>query len=375
MVFKTRRELNGEIDPAINSKGRPPVDSTKKLTRREIKEKEFLSLARKIRPHVAASIAAAVEIMKKDDATDTNKLKAAAFLLTEYQKLIKETYSMEDADEDTDLTELLGVKKWEKPEVSTSLGDSLSDFPRTLTPKTDEPRVQNEPKEFQELKGKSYVGSAKLDGTSTTVIFDPSTKELIFASRNLSLAPGSALERFLEETGTLDLIKNFDEGVLVLQSEFYGEGIQSNRVGIRGKRMATFNIVVDGIRQSLLNSIRIAGKLNLELPDILRLGVTQDEDRELRDLLKTVNKGRSDKKPGKVSRLEGGPLPIKVAANSGVAFDFTVDELVSDVFGEKYPTTGRPLEGIVYRPIAEVDNFNPVSFKVINNKFLIKYDE
>ena len=99
MVFKTRRELNGEIDPAINSKGRPPVDSTKKLTRREIKEKEFLSLARKIRPHVAASIAAAVEIMKKDEATDTNKLKAAAFLLTEYQKLIKETYSMDDADE------------------------------------------------------------------------------------------------------------------------------------------------------------------------------------------------------------------------------------------------------------------------------------
>lgn len=282
---------------------------------------------------------------------------------------------MENADEDTDLTELLGVKKWEKPEVSTSLGDSLCDFPSTLTPKTDEPRVQNEPKEVQELKGKSYVGSAKLDGTSTTVIFDPSTKELVFASRNLSLAPGNTLERFLEETGTLDLIKNFDEGVLVLQSELYGEGIQSNRVGIRGKRMATFNIVVDGVRQSLLNSIRIAGKLNLELPDILRLGVTQDEDRELRDLLKTVNKGRSDKNPGKVSRLEGGPLPIKVAANSGVAFDFTVDELVSDVFGEKYPTTGRPLEGIVYRPIAEVDNFNPVSFKVINNKFLIKYDE
>ena len=99
MVFKTRRELNGEIDPAINSKGRPPADSSKKITRREIKEKEFLSLARKIRPHVAASIAAAVEIMKKDEATDTNKLKAAAFLLTEYQKLIKETYSMDDADE------------------------------------------------------------------------------------------------------------------------------------------------------------------------------------------------------------------------------------------------------------------------------------
>ena len=99
MVFKTRRELNGEIDPAINSKCRPPADSSKKLTRRELQEKEFLSLARKIRPHVAASIAAAVEIMKKNEATDTNKLKAAAFLLTEYQKLIKETYSMDDADE------------------------------------------------------------------------------------------------------------------------------------------------------------------------------------------------------------------------------------------------------------------------------------
>ena len=100
MVFKARTKT-GETDPDINVNGRPKVDKTKKLTRREIKEKEFLSLARKIRPHVAASIAAAVGIIKAGGSTDTNKLKAAAFLVTEYQKLIKETYSME-GDSDTE---------------------------------------------------------------------------------------------------------------------------------------------------------------------------------------------------------------------------------------------------------------------------------
>ena len=107
MVFKARTKT-GETDPDINVNGRPKVDKTKKLTRREIKEKEFLSLARKIRPHVAASIAAAVGIIKADGSTDTNKLKAAAFLVTEYQKLIKETYGMEDDTEETVPEELQG---------------------------------------------------------------------------------------------------------------------------------------------------------------------------------------------------------------------------------------------------------------------------
>lgn len=92
MAFKSKRELNGEIDPSINVKGRP-VGGDKPLTNRQIRERDYLSFLRKLKPHVAESIATAVKIMQCKDASDANKLKAATIILAEYKDALEQTYN------------------------------------------------------------------------------------------------------------------------------------------------------------------------------------------------------------------------------------------------------------------------------------------
>ena len=102
MAFKSRKELNGEIDKNINQQGR--IKGIKDKTRREIKEGELLSLLRKIKPHIADSVMTASRIMKNDQAADANKLKSAALLISLYKDLLKDAY--EGGDEDAEGTEV-----------------------------------------------------------------------------------------------------------------------------------------------------------------------------------------------------------------------------------------------------------------------------
>ena len=102
MAFRSRKELNGEIDKNINQQGR--IKGIKDKTRREIKEGELLSLLRKIKPHIADSVMTASRIMKNDQAADANKLKSAALLISLYKDLLKDAY--EGGDEDAEGTEV-----------------------------------------------------------------------------------------------------------------------------------------------------------------------------------------------------------------------------------------------------------------------------
>ena len=86
-----------------NTKGRPKNDDSvekKKVSRREARSKELLVLARKLRPHISAAIGETIKILSKDGTADTTRLKAAAFLVTEYHKLIQDVYEGEDNDDE-----------------------------------------------------------------------------------------------------------------------------------------------------------------------------------------------------------------------------------------------------------------------------------
>ena len=89
---------------SINKAGRPKEEDRKKVTRRSLRDKELMQLARKLRPHQSAAIMEAVRIMGNKEATDANKLKAVAFLSDTYRKLINEIYEGEpDGDERGDV--------------------------------------------------------------------------------------------------------------------------------------------------------------------------------------------------------------------------------------------------------------------------------
>jgi hypothetical protein len=94
MAFKSKLALNGEIDPHINTKGR--IKSDRLLTGRELRQRELLSLVRKIKPHVSLAITEAVKILGNKEAADANKLKAAVIILDQFKGLVKDIYDVED---------------------------------------------------------------------------------------------------------------------------------------------------------------------------------------------------------------------------------------------------------------------------------------
>lgn len=97
MVFKARKDNNGQIDENINTKG--SIKPNREKSRREIRQSELLSLIRKVKPHLSESIMTAATIMRNSEAAHANQLKAAVILLNAYKELVNDLYAGGDEDE------------------------------------------------------------------------------------------------------------------------------------------------------------------------------------------------------------------------------------------------------------------------------------
>lgn len=75
-----------------------------------------------------------------------------------------------DPTEDTDYAELLGIVKWEAPEVvEGGTGNQKGNFPHFI-PKTDQDRIQNVYGRLKRnLAEEEFVGTLKMDGSSITI--------------------------------------------------------------------------------------------------------------------------------------------------------------------------------------------------------------
>ena len=97
MAFRSKKELNGQLDPNINAAGR--IKANKEKSRREIRDQELLGLLRKIKPHLSESIMTAANIMRNKEAPALTQLKAAVVLLNAYKELINDAYDGTDKEE------------------------------------------------------------------------------------------------------------------------------------------------------------------------------------------------------------------------------------------------------------------------------------
>ncbi|MFM2394660.1 MAG: hypothetical protein RLZZ546_2642, partial [Bacteroidota bacterium] len=142
-------------------------------------------------------------------------------------------------EEDTEVTEVLGITKYEPPIPACLSGVAEGLFP-SFIPKTDETRVQVLQGALDAYKGARCCITEKLDGSSTTYF----VKDGVFrvCSRNLELKESQEnslwkVARSLDiENKLLALNKN-----IALQGELIGEGIQHNRYKLKGQTIAFFN--------------------------------------------------------------------------------------------------------------------------------------
>lgn len=86
-----------KIGQSGNPQGRPKKENLlDKPTNRQLKERELITLLRKIKPQIAEAILTAAEIMKNNEASHQNQLKAATILLDNYRRLVLDVYDGED---------------------------------------------------------------------------------------------------------------------------------------------------------------------------------------------------------------------------------------------------------------------------------------
>lgn len=102
MTFQSTEEL-GFPDPKRNYRGRPPKseeDKTKVKTKRQVKDRELLSLLRRFKPHVSLAIQTAVKTMNSSVSPDASKLKAAVIILDNYKSLVKDVFDVDEQEEE-----------------------------------------------------------------------------------------------------------------------------------------------------------------------------------------------------------------------------------------------------------------------------------
>lgn len=241
-----------------------------------------------------------------------------------------------DADVGDDVTELLGVRKWEIEERATTGGTVIGTLPYDI-PHTDETRVQEEPELIQAFAGLEYYISTKMDGSSHSIGIDENGFHVTGHNYEYKDDGSSSFYKLVKareyQAKMEDYMKVLDLKTLTIQGELCAPGIQQNRLRLTKPEWYVFTIRENGKRVGLKRMLQICEALDIT------------------------------------------PVPIEEVDTDLPSKYPTVEALLVRADGE-YPNGGKK-EGIVIRPTEPV--FCPLisaslSMKVVSNKYLLKND-
>jgi RNA ligase (TIGR02306 family) len=167
-------------------------------------------------------------------------------LLLNLDHVIPETHQF---GEDSDVTEYLGIVKWEKAMPAQLAGTAKGNFP-SLIPKTDQERAQNLVKEIVAANeaGMKFEITEKLEGSSMTVfrtVGDSGEMEFGVCSRNLNLKEVEG-NTFWDVARAEDIEAKMiavDEfWSFAIQGELIGPGVQGNIYGLTKCEFRVFDV-------------------------------------------------------------------------------------------------------------------------------------
>ncbi len=234
----------------------------------------------------------------------------------------------------TDVSEALGVRKWEVEEKITTGGTIIGELPIDV-PHTDETRVQAEPELINDFKGLDYYISTKMDGSSHSISIDDDGFHVTGHNYEYKNDGKSSFYEFVNSLGIeaklMDYYKANNLNIITIQGELCAPGIQKNRLKLTKPEWYVFTIRVNGNRVGL---------------------------KQMQEICKT---------------LDLSTVPIEEVGNDLPSKYPTVEALLERAEGE-YPKGGKK-EGIVIRPVEPVycERISAsLSMKVVSNKYLIK---
>jgi len=223
---------------------------------------------------------------------------------------------MEFFREDADMTEFLGILKWEKAIPAQLAGISRGNFP-TLIPKTDQERVQNMKKEIAAAQGQVYEVTEKLEGSSMTCyVIDG---EFGVCSRNLNLKETegnsfwiAARDNDLEQKM---LARQYD---FAIQGELIGPGVQGNIYKLTKPEFYVFDIydVKDGEYMNPAARRQLVESLGLKhVPILDDMYVLNDDVEQLLTLAEGKSRMFDTEREGIVFKQNDGGMTFKAISN------------------------------------------------------------
>ena len=228
-----------------------------------------------------------------------------------------------------DVSQVLGVVKYEPPVPAELAGVARGLFPSRVS-KTDQERIQNLAAELDAWTQDDQLTwevSEKLEGASCT--FAWLEEDLHVCSRNIDLmdTEGNSLWKVAKEMGLPEKFsRDFAGKNLALQGEIVGFGIQGNIYGLRAQKFFLFDIydVDQGRYLAPQERGAIAQQMGLEQVPVVN--------------------------PAFRLPSVGG-----------------MDALLAMADGQSSLKDGQLREGLVFK-----SNGNPMSFKTVSNKYLLK---
>lgn len=241
---------------------------------------------------------------------------------------------------DDDVTDILGIVKYEPP-IPANLGGTVKgSFPSFLC-KTDETRVQVLQPVLDKYKGTPCYVMEKLDGSSATYFIKDG--EFGVCSRNLELkeTEGNTFWKVARELDIENKLKSLGYNCAI-QGELIGEGIQDNKYKLKGQTVHFFSVFdIDKYEyagyEKFINTMKDLG-LNI----------------------------------------------VPIISKDAYILENDIEALVKTSIGKSALNPDAWREGIVIRPLNEtidheVSNghlhHDRISFKAINPEFLLKYGE
>ena len=264
---------------------------------------------------------------KLPDGTEGYRLRSIRLRRTLSQGLILPIKLIDglEREYDKDYAEALGITKYEALIPAQLAGDVVGMFPGFLCPRTDQERVQNLPEYFEEHSDIEFEVSEKLDGSSCSIMWD--SENFRVCSRNIELKEG--------ENTLWNLAKKYELPRKLrkltphsIQGEIIGEGIQKNPYKLKGQDFYVFDIYNIDERRYLTSDERVGMCEELGLKHV-----------PIVDIIKLKN--------------------------------YTMNKLLQYVEGKSNLNPTREREGCVFKSNSLIDG-HTISFKAINNKFLLK---
>lgn len=232
--------------------------------------------------------------------------------------------------EGDDITEIVGVTKYEPPINPQLAGVTRGSFPSYI-PKTDEERVQNLKGLLTKYAGTPMYVAEKLDGSSMTAFLKDG--EFHICSRNMDLkeTEGNAFWMVARQLDLEGKLREFFGDNVAIQGELIGGKIQGNPLKRPGLEFYAFNIfdIVAGEYLSFETFAQACACLNVPTVPIL------DDTFVLHD---------------------------------------DIDTLLGLADGHSAVNPACLREGLVLRPLTEINDprHGRVSFKVISNDYLLR---